>query len=870
MFLLRKFVILFLGKIEIKWKEGAELSTIYAVVDLETTGTDVLKDQIIQFACTLVQDNQILHTFSTDINPGFAVPKNIQHLTGLTNRRLVKAPYFEDVALMIENILQDTVFVAHNVHFDYQFLSNTFVKYGYEALTIPAIDTVDLAQIFLPMQSSYRLNDLVTNLGISHENPHQADSDAKVTAELFLYLGQIIEDLPIKTLTQICQRCDLLSMQTGDFIKKCQELRQLQGKLATKTDDLELVEDIWVKKSRVHPTKSHHLASYPKTKKAKEKILGKSLSNEQAKLMNLIYQNRYSLKKEQLAEEVTIDVNRELSHPENIFLPLSYFTPDDFPVILGYESDIWWQNWQKVTSESIYSRLHYIHYYPDDQYIDLHQFSQMLSQIPDQKFTSILQMMILVWLTQTDTGSLVELGLYQQSHSFFQQVNCQSVDLNPDSYFLKRRSIEMQCAQVVLFRQKDVLLANIDEVFQDFAYRQVIFEEAQYLLPLQKFNHRRVDIQNLQKLINQVLKAKKHPAIAGILSLINDFQRQVFDQWVSLVSVKLINESEFVALPQSFQRQINQLLNYYEEFIAYISSSNNQEIDHEIINIVQQFQLLLAWFGDFQETTVHTWFLEKNHLLFIRYDFTNMIDTISTDAAKIFIGNHLSLPYQKNYFAEKLSLNNVKVKQLKEKEHTFLPRIEVVQKGISIPEVTNEEFSQYIANILMHEILNQQGSTLVLFNSKEVLRYVYEDLSETINQAGIELFALGQNTSLSKIKKRYEENDNQFVFLLNQYLDDSFLADFQFKRVILTRLPFHNPSEPLTLAYQKYLENLDIDVFQRETLPTAGIRLARCLDLVANQPEAKLLILDKRLISTTYGKKLQKILPKSWEYEAKT
>lgn len=846
------------------------MSTIYAVVDLETTGTDVLKDRIIQFACTLVQDNQILHTFSTDINPGFAVPKNIQHLTGLTNRRLVKAPYFEDVALIIANILQDTVFVAHNVHFDYQFLSNTFVKYGYEALTIPAIDTVDLAQIFLPMQSSYRLNDLVTNLGISHENPHQADSDAKVTAELFLYLGQIIEDLPIKTLTQICQRCDLLSMQTGDFIKKCQELRQLQGKSATKTDDLELVEDIWVKKSRVHPTKSHHLASYPKTKKAKEKILGKSLSNEQAKLMNLIYQNRYSLKKEQLAEEVTIDVNCELSHPENIFLPLSYFTPDDFPVILGYESDIWWQNWQKLTSESIYSRLHYIHYYPDDQYIDLHQFSQMLSQIPDQKFTSILQMMILVWLTQTQTGSLVELGLYQQSHSFFQQVNCQSVDLNPDSYFLKRRSIEMQCAQVVLFRQKDVLLANFDEVFQDFAYRQVIFEEAQYLLPLQKFNHRRVDIQNLQKLINQVLKAKKHPAIASILSLINDFQRQVFDQWVSLVSVKLINESEFVALPQSFQRQINQLLNYYEEFIVYISSSNNQEIDHEIINIVQQFQLLLTWFRDFQETTVHTWFLEKNHLLFIRYDFTNMIDTISTDAAKIFIGNHLSLPYQKNYFAEKLSLNNVKVKQLKEKERTFLPRIEVVQKGISIPEVTNEAFSQYIAKILMHEILNQQGSTLVLFNSKEVLRYVYEDLSETINQAGIELFALGQNTSLSKIKKRYEENDNQFVFLLNQYLDDSFLADFQFKRVILTRLPFHNPSEPLTLAYQKYLENLDIDAFQREALPTAGIRLARCLDLVANQPEAKLLILDKRLISTTYGKKLQKILPKPWEYEAKT
>ena len=146
----------------------------------------------------------------------------------------------------------------------------------------------------------------------------------------------------------------------------------------------------------------------------------------------------------------------------------------------------------------------------------------------------------------------------------------------------------------------------------------------------------------------------------------------------------------------------------------------------------------------------------------------------------------------------------------------------MAQKGISIPEVTNEAFGQYIANIIMHEILNQQESTLVLFNSKEVLRYVYETISETMNQAGIELFALGQNTSLSKIKKRYEAKDNQFVFLLNPYLDDSFLADFHFKRVILTRLPFHNPSAPLTLAYQKYLEKLDIDAFQREALPNGG------------------------------------------------
>ena len=87
------------------------------------------------------------------------------------------------------------------------------------------------------------------------------------------------------------------------------------------------------------------------------------------------------LKKEHLQEEVTIDVNRELSHPENVFLPLSYFTPADFPVLLGYESDNWWQNWQKVTNASTSRTLLAMHYYPDEQYIDLHRFSQMLSQI---------------------------------------------------------------------------------------------------------------------------------------------------------------------------------------------------------------------------------------------------------------------------------------------------------------------------------------------------------------------------------------------------------------------------------------------------------------------------------------------------------
>ena len=852
-------------------KVGAKMSVIYAIVDLETTGTDVQKDQIIQFACTLVQDNRILHTFTTDINPGFAIPKTIANLTGLTNRRLVKAPYFEDVALMIENLLADTIFVAHNVHFDYQFLSNTFVKYGFDALTIPAIDTVDLAQIFLPTQPSYRLNDLVTNLGIEHTNPHQADSDSMVTAELFLKIVKIIEHLPLKTLSQISKRCNLLSMQTGEFLQRSYEIRQLHNQSATAHDKLVCVEDIWVKAQQIEEKTVQLNKHYPKTKKAKEKLIGQPMFNEQAKMMNLIYQNRYSMMKEEQPTELTLDVSEDLLQPVNFYFPISFFEKEDFPIILGYESESWFNRWQKISSTlHELNQLQQVHYYPDEQYIDLQKFAHSLEKIPDQKLISILQMMILVWLTQTDTGSLVELGLYNETHTYFQEIHCQSAVLTGKPYFLNQREKMLASAEVVLFRQKDVLLSKAAQTFSKLSYKQLYFVEAQYLLPLQKMNHQEVDIQVLNRYIGQVIKDdspnQQVCSIRNVLSLIRDFQHQVFDQWVSIVQDHEITEHKLANLPQTFQRHLDQLIHYYQELLKLVEEKDLYSIHTHFYLIIQDIQTLLAWFLDLKEGTVHTWQLEKNHLIFRYFDFSQVQFSYPTNQRLIFVGSHLSLAFQKNYFAEKLSLENQKVKTLKTKMNRPEPQIEVVEKGISIPEVSSEIFGQYITKILMNEVFASECSTLVLFNSQEVMQLVYQQFNETATQAGIELLAVGQNANLAKIKKRYEGNKNQFVFLLNKHLDESFLTDLRFERILLTRLPFNNPKEWLTQAYYSYLDQLGVDSFYHDALPTAGIRLARCLDLLTASSQGKLLILDKRIISTVYGRKLQKILPNQWQY----
>ena len=83
--------------------------------------------------------------------------KQIQNLTHITNQQVKRAPYFEDVAHTIYNLLTQTVFVAHNIYFDYHFLSQELIRCGMPPLEIPGIDTVELAQVFLPTESSFRL-----------------------------------------------------------------------------------------------------------------------------------------------------------------------------------------------------------------------------------------------------------------------------------------------------------------------------------------------------------------------------------------------------------------------------------------------------------------------------------------------------------------------------------------------------------------------------------------------------------------------------------------------------------------------------------------------------------------------------------------
>ncbi len=100
--------------------------TRYAVVDLEATDAHSSENKIIQIGIVLVEDGEIVETFSTEVNPHEPLLPRISELTGLSDKQLKTAPEFSEVAAKVRELLTDSVFVAHNARFDYGLLEKKF------------------------------------------------------------------------------------------------------------------------------------------------------------------------------------------------------------------------------------------------------------------------------------------------------------------------------------------------------------------------------------------------------------------------------------------------------------------------------------------------------------------------------------------------------------------------------------------------------------------------------------------------------------------------------------------------------------------------------------------------------------------------
>lgn len=562
---------------------------IYAVVDLETTGTNVNHgDRIIQVGCVLVQDGQIINQFETKVNPREKIPHTIVSLTGIRNQDVRRAPLFEDVAGTIYSLLSGTIFVAHNVNFDFPFLNAELERAGYPRLPIPAIDTVTMSQILLPTAQSFRLRDLTSTLDIEHDHPHSAVSDAEATAQLLIDLLDRVHRLPTLTLGKIVDLKLALPQQTSAVFEH--ELARRVDHPQPLADALYVSHGLVLHKQRpLAVDKISDTPRYPSTKRGKAKLFGDHLTvrSVQSKMMNSIYNNYTHDEPKNMIVEAGTGSGKTLGY----LLPLSYAAHPDKRIVVSTVTNLLQQQIAQQAVRQLNTvlpfKMNAVVVKGNDHYLDLAKFAHSLSVIEDSKLVQLLKARILVWLTTTTSGDLDELNLTTQQSPYFTEIRHHGVkSLNPASEFynddfLVRRNKRLQQANIVITNHA-YLVAHAQELGDGTRRPYLVVDEAQHLSDnILRRSRRQFDFPRLRTAIH---------VLAGLVS--NGEDRNLTDIFaahaLASYNVELLRGdlTNIEAALNRFQQAL------YRQFVQQSTAGGENELIEQELDNQQLAQLL--------------------------------------------------------------------------------------------------------------------------------------------------------------------------------------------------------------------------------------------------------------------------------------
>lgn len=161
---------------------------VYVVVDVETTGGRAARHRVTEIGAVKVQNGRVIDRWQSLINPQQSIPGSITRLTGITNAMVAGAPIFAEIAEDFQDFMGEAIFVAHNVRFDYGFISEEFRRLD-RRFRHPQLCTCASMRSLYPGYKSYSLGNLCRAFNIALESHHRALCDAEAAAELLLLVN---------------------------------------------------------------------------------------------------------------------------------------------------------------------------------------------------------------------------------------------------------------------------------------------------------------------------------------------------------------------------------------------------------------------------------------------------------------------------------------------------------------------------------------------------------------------------------------------------------------------------------------------------------------------------------------------------------
>ena len=167
------------------WLAAVYDTAAFIAFDTETTGLDPALGKIVEIGAVKFDRRGIVARYNVLINPEMPMPEEAGKVNGITDEMLKDKPLIAAVFPDFFDFIGTGVLVAHNAPFDINYVNAELKRAGKSPLSNKAVDTRIFAKEVFPGLSSYALQNLAVQFGITALEAHRAEDDARVCMELF-------------------------------------------------------------------------------------------------------------------------------------------------------------------------------------------------------------------------------------------------------------------------------------------------------------------------------------------------------------------------------------------------------------------------------------------------------------------------------------------------------------------------------------------------------------------------------------------------------------------------------------------------------------------------------------------------------------
>lgn len=860
----------------------------FLVVDLETTGLSPLENEIIEIGIVKVKGLEIVDTFSSLVKPKNKINHYITELTGISNQMLKDACDFSDILKKIKKIInKKSVFVAHNVLFDFDTLNNQLVKYNSKKLENQILDTQFLANLFYPNLSSYKLGFLADALGIEiDEALHRALPDAILTAKILIKFLKSIEEMPKNLLYLINKH---LILTDNNFILKELFLKNSNNTFSNQYSLTNIL------KSKVFynhdQTDNNNNNNGKNLKKISDEAIFKLILKKQKKTFT-----DYEKRKQQI-EMISLIVNA-FNDQNHLVIEAGTGTGKSLAYLLPSLMLIL-KNKQKVVIATKTKNLQEQIMYKDlpiaEKLLGLNIKKIILKGKENyaclRKLIFFLEtnkssdsLPLLTWLYYTKDGDISDLHsniIFKTKNINIKSSECLLDNCPYHKYcFYNNLKRKAKNADLIIVNHA-LLLADIqkEKKFAIPKYDFLILDEAHNL---EETTTKAFAYEFSHKSINELISTIKSEMAsdAKAFDFIEDVKQAMFNLENCLK--KSLNNLDKISLTsENFKHSWSQIIdckeylqNRLEEFMMYCQEKieNDGLESFSFLNSLEKIYENLFFIFEPEKNYV-SW-IEKSYefgkqeikIISAPANVNKILKEVLFDEKKSIVLTSATMAIKDdfNYFKNRLGLDITKkvVHTVKLGSPFNYAKQSLLCVPKDFPEPNASNFAIKVAEFIIELTNKLKGRVLVLFTSYQILQEVEKNIINSKNKHFL-LLSQTRKNSRKAILDRFSKEKKVVLLGTDSFWEGIDLQNKKIASVVITKAPFFVPNDPIALARMQEIELNGGNGFCNYALPYAVTKFKQGFGRLIRNKKDKgvVVVLDNRIIFKSYGNLFLRSVP---------